>query len=217
MIQWVYELAKKSQVERVVVATDDARIEQAVAAFGGEVVMTSAELQSGTDRVAAVADQIDAEIYVNVQGDEPLLEPAVIDATVELVRSGSFEMASAVTPLRSRAELETPSVVKALWDSNQRAVYFSRFPIPYSRGQAPSNDFVCARHLGLYVYTKKALMRFRAAPPSPLEKAESLEQLRALDLGMAIGLAKVQSTSSGVDTPEDVERTRQLMRKGSRK
>ncbi len=214
MIQWVYEQAKKARgIDQVIVATDDARIEQVVRNFGGECQMTSPELASGTDRVAAVADQVSAEIYVNLQGDEPLIDPKAIENAVELVRSKRFALSTVMVPLRTREELSDPSVVKVIVDSNDRAIYFSRLPIPYSRGPLPEpgEELFCKRHVGLYVYSKSALMKFRNLPVSRLEKAEVLEQLRALENGMSMGVAEANFVSVGVDTPEDLEKVRQLL------
>ena len=218
MIQWVVERARRARDERsrpieTVVATDDQRIERVVKGFGGEVLMTSPEIQSGTDRVADVARQTDAEIYVNVQGDEPLITPEAIEAGIELVRSGRFPMGTVMTPLRSEAELRDPSVVKAIADRGGRAIYFSRLPIPYGRGPVPASGFACYRHVGLYIYTKETLLRFSTLPPSPIEKAEVLEQLRALENGIPIGITEVDFTSVGVDTPEDLEKVRRLLLK----
>ncbi len=175
--------------------------------------MTSTEIQSGTDRMAAVADQISADIYVNVQGDEPLIEPAAIEKGLELVSSGRFPMGTVMVPLRNEQELEDLSVVKVIADRTGRAIYFSRLPIPYSRGPRPDagEPFVCMRHVGLYVYRRETLMRFRSLPPAPLERAEVLEQLRALADGIPIGIAEVNFTSIGVDTPEDLEKVRRLI------
>jgi 3-deoxy-manno-octulosonate cytidylyltransferase (CMP-KDO synthetase) len=215
MIQWVYERAKLARgIDQVVVATDDARILTVVDQFGGKAVMTSVDLQSGTDRVAAVADQVPGDIFVNVQGDEPLMDPRAIEEAVELVRSGRFTMSTVMSPLRTEAELNDPSVVKVISDRLGRAIYFSRHPIPYSRGARPEAgaSYVCRRHVGLYVYDRPTLMRFRSLPVSALEKAEVLEQLRALADGIAIGITEVDFVSIGVDTPEDLERVRQVLR-----
>jgi 3-deoxy-manno-octulosonate cytidylyltransferase (CMP-KDO synthetase) len=213
MIQWVYERSKGARgVSRVVVATDDERIERPVRAFGGEVVMTSKEIASGTDRVAAVAREIPGDIYVNVQGDEPLIEPDAIEAGIELVSSGRFPIGTVMTPLKSKEELLDPSVVKVIADKTDRAVYFSRLPIPYGRAPAPEHaPFASYRHVGLYVYKREALLRFTALPPSALEKAEVLEQLRAMDQGIPIGIKEVDFTSIGVDTPEDLEKVRKFL------
>jgi 3-deoxy-manno-octulosonate cytidylyltransferase (CMP-KDO synthetase) len=214
MVQWVYERAKLAKgVDEVYVATDDDRIMTAVQNFGGKAIMTSKDLQSGTDRVAAVADQVDGDVFVNVQGDEPLMDPRAIEAAVDLVTSGRFAMSTVMSPLKTEAELMDPSAVKVIADRLGRAIYFSRHPIPYSRGPKPAagGEFVCKRHVGLYVYDRATLMRFRGLPPSALEKAEVLEQLRALADGIAIGITEVDFLAIGVDTPEDLERVRQIL------
>lgn len=214
MIQWVYERACQARgISDTVVATDDLRIFQAVQAFGGRVVMTSPHHSSGTDRIAEVADQIPADVYVNVQGDEPLILPEVIEKAVELVRSGRFSIGTVMTPLKSAQELHDPSVVKVITDQNQRAIYFSRHPIPYSRGVEPAlgQPFASLRHVGLYVYSREALLRFRSLAPSSLEKGEMLEQLRALSEGIPIGVAEVDFISVGVDTPEDLDLVRKIL------
>lgn len=214
MIQWVYERACLARgISDTLVATDDHRVFQAVQAFGGRVVMTSAHHSSGTDRIAEVADQFPADIYVNVQGDEPLIVPEVIEKAVELVRSGRFSMGTVMTQLKSSQELHDPSVVKVIADRDQRAIYFSRHPIPYSRGSEPvsGQPFVSLRHVGLYVYTREALLKFRSLGPSPLENAEMLEQLRALSEGIPIGVAEVEFVSVGVDTPEDLDLVRKIL------
>jgi 3-deoxy-manno-octulosonate cytidylyltransferase (CMP-KDO synthetase) len=174
--------------------------------------MTSPERQSGTDRVAAVARQIPGDIYVNVQGDEPLIEPSAIEAAIELVTGGRYPIGTVMVPIKTREELLDASVVKVIVDINGRAVYFSRHPIPYSRGPLPDEPpFACFRHVGLYTYTREALDRFTKLPPSALEKAEVLEQLRAMDQGMPIGIKEVDFTSIGVDTPQDLEKVRRIL------
>jgi 3-deoxy-manno-octulosonate cytidylyltransferase (CMP-KDO synthetase) len=214
MIQWVYERAKTAKtLSRVVVATDDERVESAVHSFGGEVIMTSPDIQSGTDRVWAVAEKVVADIYVNIQGDEPLITGEAIDTGVELVRSGRFSMGTVMVPMKTVAELQDPSVVKVLADRSGRSIYFSRHPIPYSRGPLPQpgERFACHRHVGLYIYTREVLKAFNSMRPSWLEKAEVLEQLRAMDAGIPIGIAEVDFTSIGVDTPDDLEKVRKLL------
>lgn len=211
MIQWVYERAARAKgVSRTVVATDSERVADVVRAFGGEAVLTSSNIASGTDRVAAVADQIPGDIWINVQGDEPLMEPHAIEAGLELVLSGRFPMATVMTPFKDPAELDDPSVVKVIADAEGRAIYFSRHAIPYSRGERPraGQKFACYRHVGLYLYTRETLMRFRSLPPSAIERAEVLEQLRALEAGIPIGITEVDFVSIGVDTPQDLERVR---------
>ena len=218
MIQHVYERAARARgVTLTGVATDDERIAAAVRAFGGKVWMTSPDLQSGTDRVAAVARQHpEIDIFVNVQGDEPLMDPRAIEAGVELVASGRFEMSTVMTPMRDVADLSNAAVVKVIPDDQGRAIYFSRHPIPYSRKPAPDagEAFVCRRHVGLYVYKRETLLRFSSLPACAMERAESLEQLRALQAGIPIGIAEVDFTSIGVDTPEELEKVRSILRKG---
>ena len=214
MVQWVYERAKLARsVDRVIVATDDERILKAVKAFGGEAIMTSPDINSGTDRVAAIADQIDADIYVNVQGDEPLMATEAINRAVSLVSSGSFKMATVMTPMHDPDDLTNKAVVKVLADKFGRSIYYSRHPIPYSRGEAPGfgGSFVCRRHVGLYAYTKDTLMRIRALPMSAIEKGEMLEHLSAMEDGISIGITEVNFTSIGVDTPDELEKARKAL------
>lgn len=214
MVQWVYERASLARsIAEVVVATDDERIERVVKSFGGKVEMTSPALNSGTDRVAAVATRLKADCYVNVQGDEPLIDPFAIDQAVELVTSGRFQMATAMTPLKNVADLTDLSVVKVIADKDGRSIYFSRLPIPYSRQAGPQNGkaFVCHRHVGLYVYTRDILKQITELSVSEIEKAESLEQLRALEAGISIGITEVDFESVGVDTPEDLEKVRLIL------
>lgn len=214
MIQWVYERARQARsVADTFVATDDERIAQVVRGFGGNVMMTSPDCASGTDRVAAVADQYPADIYVNVQGDEPMIEPEGIDRAVRLVLDGRFKMSTIMTRLKTAEELKEISVVKVLVDRLGRAIYFSRYPIPYSRQPIPEGGFGCFRHIGLYVYERELLFKLRSLPVSPLEKGESLEQLRALEDGIAIGCAEVDFTSIGVDTPEDLEKVKSELKR----
>ncbi len=211
MIQWVYEAAKKARlVDEVIVAVDDPKVERAVHAFGGRAVMTDPALPSGTDRVAAIAEQISGDIFVNVQGDEPLMLPEAIDAGVELVRSGRFPMGTVMTPLKTMEAFRNPNVVKVFPDRLGRAVYFSRHPIPYSRVAEPASlgDAICQQHVGLYIYTRETLARIRALPVSLVELAEGLEQLRAVIDGIPIGIASVQLPAMEVNTPEDLERVR---------
>ncbi len=216
MIQWVYERTRAARgIDQVIVATDDARIEAVVKGFGGISQMTSPDLKSGTDRVAAVADLHPADIYINVQGDEPMMDPKAIEAGLELVRSGRFGMGTVMSPFRTVAELHEVSVVKVLADRQSRALYFSRFPIPYSRGEIPTQveKFVCRKHVGLYIYTREVLMKFRSLPQTALELGESLEQLRAMDAGIPIGITEVDFDSIGVDTPDDLEKVRKFLAK----
>jgi 3-deoxy-manno-octulosonate cytidylyltransferase (CMP-KDO synthetase) len=216
MIQWVYERARRaSGVDRVIVATDHEKVVQAVKAFSGEVVMTPSDLQSGTDRVACTAELIGAgenDILVNLQGDEPLIEPKAIEKAIELVKSKRFPIGTVMVPLKDEEELLDLSVVKVIADQNDRAIYFSRFPIPYSRQQPKSGKaFECMKHVGIYVYDRKTLSKFRSLPVTEIEKTESLEQLRALKNGIPIGITQVNFVSIGVDTPEDLEKVRKVL------
>lgn len=224
MIQRVHERARAAKrVDRVLVATDDARIADAVRAFGGEAVLTSPRHTTGTDRVAEVARTLDALIVINVQGDEPMLDPAGIDAIAfALVSDPGIEIATLSLPLRSADEMLAPSVVKVVTDASGDALYFSRSPIPHVRQGAGADARAAAaaavasglarRHVGLYGYRREALLRFAALPPSPLEEAEGLEQLRALAHGMRIRVLPVDGEAGvAVDTPEDLERVRALI------
>jgi len=212
MIQRVYEAASQAQlIDRVIVATDDTRILDTVTAFGGEAEITSTHHVSGTDRVAEVADQLLCDTVVNLQGDEPLMEPQLID---ELVRSllddQDVYMASAQSPIRLRADLTNPSIVKVVSDHNDYALYFSRSPIPYhvSSDQA-ARDFLGFKHIGLYIYRKDFLMKVVTLDPSPLEKKERLEQLRVLENGYQIKLISTDYDAPGVDTPADLKQVRE--------
>jgi 3-deoxy-manno-octulosonate cytidylyltransferase (CMP-KDO synthetase) len=216
MIQWVYERARRAAgVDRVIIATDDDKVVHAVKKFSGEAIMTPADLHSGTDRVACTAELIGAgenDILVNLQGDEPLIEPLAIEKGIELVKSKRFPIGTVMVPLKDEAELLDPSVVKVIADNQDRAVYFSRFPIPYSRVQPNSvKGYECMRHVGLYIYDRKTLSKFRSLPVTEMEKSESLEQLRALKNGIPIGITQVNFTSIGVDTPEDLEKVRKVL------
>jgi 3-deoxy-manno-octulosonate cytidylyltransferase (CMP-KDO synthetase) len=224
MIERVYARARAAtRVGRVLVATDDERIAAVVRGFGGEAVMTSSDHPTGTDRVAEAARAIDAEALVNVQGDEPMLDPAGIDVVAgALLDDSSLPMATLSIPLREVDEMLSPAVVKVVADAAGDALYFSRSPIPHVR-LGPSADPRAAaeaavarglarRHVGLYAYRREALLRFATLAPSPLEEAEGLEQLRALHHGMRIRVVPVDGESGvAVDTPEDLERVRALL------
>jgi 3-deoxy-manno-octulosonate cytidylyltransferase (CMP-KDO synthetase) len=218
MIQWVYERTiESSRVDRVVVATDDERICQAVKAFGGEVQMTSSDHPTGTDRLAEVAQRLDTDIVVNVQGDEPLIDPRMIDlAVAPLVRDASIPMGTLMTPIRSMEDFLNPNVVKVVVDAQGFALYFSRAPIPHPRdhGQSLSecfNEFKVYKHIGLYVYRKSFLLDYPKMPATPLENTEKLEQLRALESGYRIRVVETDLVCQGVDTPADLELVRSLL------
>jgi len=210
MIRHVYERTRAVDlVERVLVATDDARIADVVRGFGGDVVMTSAAHQSGTDRIAEVAATLDAEIVVNVQGDLPFLDADMLGATIALMRADStLPMATVMTPIRDAAEMANPNVVKVVTDRDGYALYFSRSPLPYWR--RPADGILGYKHIGLYAYRREFLLTFARLAPTPLERAESLEQLRALEWGFRIKVAETSTAGVEVDTPEDLERARVL-------
>lgn len=211
MVQHVYERACAARgVERALVATDDDRIAAAVRAFGGEVALTRREHPSGTDRVAEVAAGLDADVVVNVQGDLPFLDPALVEAALApLLADGGLPMATLRTPIRAAAEMADPNVVKVVTRRNGDALYFSRSPLPHWRDGAP--DGVCGfRHIGLYAYRRPFLLEFARLAPTPLEQAERLEQLRALEWGYRIGVAATDWAGIEVDTAADLERARAL-------
>ncbi len=217
MIQWVHEKAKKSKLcTRVCIATDDERIASVCRSFGAEVFMTSPDIQSGTDRMAAVASQIEGDIFVNIQGDEPLIDPDSIDAAIKPVLEKRFTLTTLRGPLQSVEDLKNKNVVKVLVDDQDRALYFSRYPIPYSRlePEQASAPFLCHHHIGIYVYTRETLFRVNGLPVSPIEKAESLEQLRAMQAGIAIGVLPATFPAMGVDTQEDLEKVRRILSEG---
>ncbi len=206
MIEHVYLRARQSRLcTRAIVATDDERVAAAASGFGAEVAMTRPDHVSGTDRVAEVAEQLEAELIVNVQGDEPLVDPHAIDAAVEpLADDASILMGTLCAPLEEVQDLANPNVVKVVMDREGSALYFSRLPIPFVRGARP--DVVRYRHIGLYVYRREFLLELAKLPPTPLEEAEKLEQLRALEHGHRIRVVVVPAASPGIDTPEDLAR-----------
>jgi 3-deoxy-manno-octulosonate cytidylyltransferase (CMP-KDO synthetase) len=200
---------------RVIVATDDERIADAVGATGVEAVLTRADHPSGTDRLAEVVAGLDAAIVVNVQGDLPLLDPGMVETLVaRLAGAPSLPMATLATPLHDEAEWRSPHVVKVVFGSDGRALYFSRSPIPHDRdGSRGTGEPLGWRHVGMYAYRRDALLRLAALPPSPLERRERLEQLRALENGIAIGVVEWTAAEPviEVDTQADLERARAAM------
>jgi len=231
MIQWVFEAASRAEgVDLVVVATDDDRIAAAVRGFGGEAVMTDPALPSGTDRTAAALSTLlegGAEPFdcvLNIQGDEPAMHPATVAALVALMRGQpDLPMATAACPFAHADELFNPNAVKVVIDDRQRALYFSRSPIPYLRNASvfepdfrpwmkPDQLAHFRRHLGLYAYRPDALRAFTKLPPHPLEQMEMLEQLRALAAGIPMGVADTPFLSLGVDVPADVAVVEALLR-----
>lgn len=212
MVCHVAERARRARgLARVIVATDDERIRSAVAATGAEVMMTRADHPSGTDRLAEVARGLDADVVVNVQGDLPLLDPGLIERLVaRLVGEPTLPMATLATPIRDEAEWRSPHVVKVVVGLDGRALYFSRSPLPYDRDgvRVPAEPFGL-RHIGMYGYRRDVLLRLAALPPSPLELRERLEQLRALEHGIAIGVVEwTGEPVIEVDTQADLEQAR---------
>jgi 3-deoxy-manno-octulosonate cytidylyltransferase (CMP-KDO synthetase) len=211
LIQHVYERALQARLaSEVLVATDDTRIEEAVRSFGGRVVMTSSRHPSGTDRVAEAARKLDADVIVNLQGDEPQIEPDSLDYVADLLaRNRQADMSTLAVPLRSVEQYRNPNCVKVVIGELGQALYFSRSPIPGVRDGDPEfarQPFQFFQHLGLYAYHREVLMQLAATPPCPLEHLEKLEQLRVLSLGKRIQVGVVREHSIGIDTPEDYRR-----------
>lgn len=227
MICWVVERARAaSNVERAIVATDDERIFQAVVSAGHEAVMTRADHTSGTDRIAEVARSLpDAEIIVNLQGDEPMVSPETIERAVDMLASDTETgIVTTWEPIVDAADVLNPDVVKIVIDEKDRAIYFSRSPVPYPRDAVRKHGSIEAalrnepsllagfrKHTGLYVYRRNVLLEFANWPQSALERAESLEQLRALGNGVTIKAIEASSASIGVDTADDLKRVRTLV------
>jgi 3-deoxy-manno-octulosonate cytidylyltransferase (CMP-KDO synthetase) len=211
MIEHVYRRASEARsVSSVMVATDDERIYRAVLAFGGVARLTSPDHPSGTDRLAEVAASLDCDIIVNVQGDEPLIEPSTIDdAVAPLLADPELEMSTLRRRLDRQADVDNPNITKVVVDRDGFALYFSRAPIPHVRSGTATA--VTWGHVGLYVYRRACLLRLASLPPTDLERAEALEQLRALEHGIRIKAIETSHESIGVDTPEDLERVRRLV------
>jgi 3-deoxy-manno-octulosonate cytidylyltransferase (CMP-KDO synthetase) len=203
LVQHVYEraLAVKSATT-VIVATDDLRIAEAVRSFGGRVAMTRADHVSGTDRVAEVAQSLTETVIVNLQGDEPLFDPAAVEQLIQLMRVPGTDMATLACPIRDAETWRNPNVVKVVSDDAGRALYFSRSPIPYFRDREPELS-QAHQHLGIYAYRREYLLRITKLPPHPLELAEKLEQLRVLGAGGTLRVGTIAAAHRGVDTPED--------------
>ena len=213
MIQRVYERAKLARrVDQVIVATDDDRITKAVQAFGGEARMTRADHRTGTERVAEVAAHVKGDIFVNVQGDEPILDPVAVDTAVAaLLEEPQSQIATVATPVRLPADIMDPNVVKVALDFDENALYFSRAPIPWVRDSGSKIQVRHLKHLGLYVFQRDALLEYPTLPQGELERIEQLEQLRWLENGWKIRVAEVEHDAVSVDVPEDVARVEKLL------
>jgi 3-deoxy-manno-octulosonate cytidylyltransferase (CMP-KDO synthetase) len=210
MLECVHERVRRARlVNRVIIATDDPRILEEACRFGAEAVMTSPSHSTGTERVAEAAALETADIIVNVQGDEPLIDPAAIDlAITPLLECTPPSMATLKKRITEQRELEDPNVVKVVTDLKGDAIYFSRSWIPFPRDGGPA---ACFKHVGLYVYQRKFLLDYPKLPVGPLERAEKLEQLRVLENGYSIRVVETDYEAVGVDTPEDLERVRKIL------
>lgn len=222
LIEHVYERACSARsASAVIVATDDSRIAAAVESFGGRAAMTRREHTCGTDRVAEVAAALDVDVIVNLQGDEPLIEPAALDALPNLLqRDPEADVATLAVPIRSVAQWQNPNCVKVVCDNRGRALYFSRSPIPFVRDGQPNLAAVKPmffQHLGLYAYRREFLLHLAQMPPEPIEQLEKLEQLRVLAVGRHIQVGVVNEAAIGVDTREDYERFVEVYRQQTRR
>jgi 3-deoxy-manno-octulosonate cytidylyltransferase (CMP-KDO synthetase) len=213
MIQRVYERAKlAARAHRVIVATDDERILKAVESFGGDARMTRPDHRTGTERVAEVAAHEKGDVFVNVQGDEPLLDPAAVDAAIDaLLEEPAASIATVATPIKTPADIMDPNVVKTVLDFDNNGLYFSRAPIPWVRDTASKIQVRHLKHLGLYVFQRDALLEYPTLPQGELERIEQLEQLRWLENGWKIRVAEVEHDAVSVDVPEDVARVEKLL------
>lgn len=225
LLQHVWQRANESSAETVVIATDDERIVEVAESFGALVVLTASDHQSGSDRIAECATHLgwpDEHLVVNLQGDEPLMPPACLEQVADLLNArADCDVASLYWPMADAADVHNPNAVKVVVDSDGRALYFSRAPIPYSRSYtdidtAMAGGIEWKRHLGLYAYRVAALRRYTESAPTPLESTERLEQLRILEQGGRIAMAKACTfIPAGVDTPADLERVRDIIKSKS--
>lgn len=215
MVQWVYEQASKSELSQVAVATDDERIRKAVEDFGGRVVMTSPDHRSGTDRcgeAARLLELTDDDIVVNIQGDEPFIRPDEINLLVRCFDNPDTDIATLVKKISPDEDPQNPNMVKVVFSSDNKAIYFSRYAIPFQR-ENTGNEIIRYKHIGIYAYRYPVLKRIIGLPVSSLEASEKLEQLRWLENGYTISVAECFHENIAVDTPEDLERVlRQLKR-----
>ena len=212
LVLWVAEAAERaSSLSDVIVATDDSRIEAVVREAGHRAVMTRADHPSGTDRVAEAVMAEDADVVVNIQGDEPLMDPGLVDRLVVEMQATDWDMGTAATRIDSPELLHDPSCVKVVWGADHRALYFSRSVIPHVRDKADEGIHAHWRHVGLYAYRRTFLERLVSTPPCELELAEKLEQLRALHIGGRMVVMETTEEGMGVDTPEDVANVEKLI------
>ena len=216
MIQHVWERAKASRIlDDLIIACDDEIIEKAAQDFGAKTVMTSKEHACGTDRISEVVNPLDVKVVVNIQGDEPLVHPVMIENVARaLLEDSSLSMATIMKKIEDPAEINDPHVVKVVVGKNNLALYFSRAPIPYLAQNSEVKEAVYYKHIGLYGYTKDFLFTYKNLPVSNLEKAEKLEQLRVLAEGFKIKMIETKFDTISVDTPEDLEKLKTLLKKG---
>ncbi len=217
MIQRVYERASQaSLLERVIVATDDEGIYQTVEKFGGVAEMTSPQAANGTERIAEVANKLDCELVVNIQGDEPLIDPEIIDQLIRLmIDNPETPVGTLARRIESEQDLLNPNIVKVVLDNGRNALYFSRAPIPFHRDGGEKFDRLKNLpyfwHIGIYIYRREFLLDFVSLPPTPLEQAEQLEQLRVLENGYRIKVALTDKVTIGVDVPEDIAKVERYL------
>ncbi|MBI5848574.1 MAG: 3-deoxy-manno-octulosonate cytidylyltransferase [Nitrospirae bacterium] len=230
LIQHVYQNSLNARLAgEVIVATDSETIFETVMSFGGKAVITSPDHQSGTDRIAEVAAAMNCDIMVNVQGDEPLIRPEMIDAVISVLDDKRASLGTLAIPIRDSREIFDPNVVKVVFDSEGFAWYFSRAPIPYHRDEwngplaqsrelRTKSDLVvhdCYKHIGIYSYRRDVLLKLSSLPPARLENIEKLEQLRAIETGFRIKVRETSFETIGVDTPQDLERVEQCLNSSS--
>ncbi|MGB2705736.1 MAG: 3-deoxy-manno-octulosonate cytidylyltransferase [Candidatus Omnitrophota bacterium] len=218
LVQHVWERAKESRIlEEVIIATDNEDVIKAVKRFGGKVVYTSKDQPSGSDRIVEVINPIDVEVVVNIQGDEPLVHYSMIDGLANaLLEDKTVQMATVIKKINDKNELANPNVVKVVIDKDGYALYFSRSPIPYARGEETKEKVqYYYKHIGIYAYTKDFLFTYTNLPKSGLEETEKLEQLRALENGYKIKTIETEFDTIGVDTPEDLRKVEGMLRSGN--
>ncbi len=218
MIQWVVErVSQAKRLDQIIVALDDERIADAVKALNMpnvKIAMTNPNHPSGTDRIAEASQNESADIVINIQGDEPLIDPALIDELAErMISDSSWDMATAATPIKNEEQINDPSAVKVVFNRHGQALYFSRSTIPFIREPNVSSEGVYWRHIGIYAYRREYLLKLVKEEPCALENLEKLEQLRALDMGCKMYVLKTEDFGVGVDTPEDVPRAEEALAK----
>lgn len=216
MIQWVYERAIQAKyLQRVIVATDEKRVKETVEQFGGVAFMTSSKHETGTDRVAEIAAKIEADVIVNIQGDEPLISPHAIDSLIEPFFANNLNMATLCRKATNIEEINNPNTARVVFDENQNALYFSRAPIPYNRDFQYQNRSINVgdyfQHIGIYAYHKEFLLKLSKLPQTRLEKVEKLEQLRVLEHGYKIRVVQTNYSPVCVDVKEDIHKVEELI------